>query len=231
VAWQVVDESYTSFDDYEKRGDSGTLQSLSRSKYLDYVKANHGWFEDLIGDESFPIVRHGYVSQSHNLAVTLVDHVDRAVIHFLQRYRRAFSATLDWIILAVKFCIKRLSGFPRHCQAVWRTFVGDQHFFLGIVHFLHPPSCGNLVRSGWNCGNANLYLIYFPDGSTHEIQQYEGGAWKSVDSTYILYDPSTYTTTLKGGTRLIFGQSQSIMRYLICGMFLDEHFHFICMKW
>ena len=38
VAWQVVNESFTSFDEYEMRDDTGTLQSLSRSKYLDYVK-------------------------------------------------------------------------------------------------------------------------------------------------------------------------------------------------
>jgi hypothetical protein len=25
------------------------LQVLSRSKYLDYVRANHGWFEDMRG--------------------------------------------------------------------------------------------------------------------------------------------------------------------------------------
>ena len=49
VACQVVDESFTSFDEYEQRDDTGTLQSLSRSKYLDYVKSNHGWFEDMIG--------------------------------------------------------------------------------------------------------------------------------------------------------------------------------------
>ena len=49
VAWQVVNESFTSFDEYELRDDTGTLQTLSRSKYFDYVKANHGWYEDVIG--------------------------------------------------------------------------------------------------------------------------------------------------------------------------------------
>ena len=49
VAWQVVNESFTSFDEYELRDDTGTLQSLSRSKYLDFVKNNHGWNEDVIG--------------------------------------------------------------------------------------------------------------------------------------------------------------------------------------
>lgn len=49
IAWQVVDESYTSWDDYEERDDTGVIQALSRSKYLDYVNANHGWYRDIIG--------------------------------------------------------------------------------------------------------------------------------------------------------------------------------------
>ena len=49
VAWQVVDESFTSWDDYEQRDDFGTVQALSRSKYLDYVKGSHGWFQDTVG--------------------------------------------------------------------------------------------------------------------------------------------------------------------------------------
>jgi hypothetical protein len=49
VAWQVVDESFTAWDDYEQRDDTGTLQTLSRSKYLDYVKGSHGWHEDTLG--------------------------------------------------------------------------------------------------------------------------------------------------------------------------------------
>ncbi|MEL6821481.1 MAG: hypothetical protein AAFP70_06960 [Calditrichota bacterium] len=44
VAWQVVDESYSSSDEYENHEDSGKLSTLSRSKYLDYVRDNHGWF-------------------------------------------------------------------------------------------------------------------------------------------------------------------------------------------
>jgi hypothetical protein len=49
VAWQVVDESFTAFDEYEMRDDTRALQTLSRSRYLDYVKENHGWYEDVIG--------------------------------------------------------------------------------------------------------------------------------------------------------------------------------------
>jgi hypothetical protein len=49
IAWQLVDESFTAGDDYEVREDRFALQVLSRSKYLDYVRANHGWFEDIRG--------------------------------------------------------------------------------------------------------------------------------------------------------------------------------------
>ena len=49
VAWQLVDESFTAGDDYEVREDRFALQVLSRSKYLDYVRANHGWFEEIRG--------------------------------------------------------------------------------------------------------------------------------------------------------------------------------------
>ena len=49
VAWQVVDESFTTFDDCEECDGMGFLQILERSKYFDYVKANHGWFTDVVG--------------------------------------------------------------------------------------------------------------------------------------------------------------------------------------
>ena len=44
IAWQVVDESFTAFDDSEVRDDTSHLQILSKSKYLEYVNANHGWY-------------------------------------------------------------------------------------------------------------------------------------------------------------------------------------------
>ena len=31
------------------RADNSTLQVLTRSRYLDYVRANHGWFEAIFG--------------------------------------------------------------------------------------------------------------------------------------------------------------------------------------
>jgi hypothetical protein len=52
VAWQVVDESYTSWDESEVRDTKGYLQILSKSKYLDYVNSNHGWYKDVGSDGS-----------------------------------------------------------------------------------------------------------------------------------------------------------------------------------
>jgi hypothetical protein len=49
IAWQLVDESFTAGDEYEVREDRFALQVLSRSKYLDDVRANHGWFEGMRG--------------------------------------------------------------------------------------------------------------------------------------------------------------------------------------
>lgn len=50
VAWQVVDESYTTWDETEVRDTEGYLQVLSKSQYLDYVNENHGWYKDVAGD-------------------------------------------------------------------------------------------------------------------------------------------------------------------------------------
>lgn len=45
IAWQLVDESFTAGNEYEVREDKFALQVLTQSRYLDYVHANHGWFE------------------------------------------------------------------------------------------------------------------------------------------------------------------------------------------
>jgi hypothetical protein len=47
IAWQLVDESYTSGDEYEVIEERSAVGVLTRSRYLDYVMANHGWFEDI----------------------------------------------------------------------------------------------------------------------------------------------------------------------------------------
>src|SRR2546422_512073 len=68
---------------------------------------------------------------------------------------------------------------------------------------MYVKDTGSRVGLGWYLGFARLvqgtstYAVVFPDGSSHEIQQYDSGAWKSVDSTYILFDVPTRTATLK----------------------------------
>jgi hypothetical protein len=46
IAWQVVDEGATTFDESEVRDDNSKLQVFTRSKYFDYFMANHEWFLD-----------------------------------------------------------------------------------------------------------------------------------------------------------------------------------------
>ncbi len=47
IAWQLVDESFTAGNKYEIHEDEFALQVLTQSRYLDYVRTNHGWFEDV----------------------------------------------------------------------------------------------------------------------------------------------------------------------------------------
>jgi beta-galactosidase GanA len=49
IAWQCVDESYSTFDKYEQRDNFGKLQVITQSRYLDYVNECHGWYEEVIG--------------------------------------------------------------------------------------------------------------------------------------------------------------------------------------
>jgi RHS repeat-associated protein len=53
------------------------------------------------------------------------------------------------------------------------------------------------------------YYITLSDGSNHELTYY-GGAWRSMDSTYMIYDPVAHKLTLKGGTNLSFGYQDTI---------------------
>lgn len=49
VAWQVVDESYTTWDDSEVRDGRDFLAALSMSAYLRFVDEHHGWYRDTVG--------------------------------------------------------------------------------------------------------------------------------------------------------------------------------------
>ena len=69
VAWQVVDESYTSFEESEVRDDTCFLQILTQSGYLKYVETHHGWYKDIVGpathyrlwteNEVLDVIAHG----------------------------------------------------------------------------------------------------------------------------------------------------------------------------
>ena len=49
IAWQLVDESWTSRDPYEVCETGGAMAVFSKSRYLDFVEAHHGWFEEIRG--------------------------------------------------------------------------------------------------------------------------------------------------------------------------------------
>jgi hypothetical protein len=61
-------------------------------------------------------------------------------------------------------------------------YVSESHSRVGLGWYLGFPR----LKQG-----TSTYAIVLPDGSSHEIQQYDSGAWKSVDSTYILLDVPT----------------------------------------
>ncbi len=68
VAWQLVDESYTSWDKTEVCDTKGFLQVLSKSQYLDFVNANHGWYKDVAGEASH------YRLWTENEVIDVVSH-------------------------------------------------------------------------------------------------------------------------------------------------------------
>lgn len=49
IAWQSVDESFTTFDESEVRDDTNFIQILSDSAYMRYVDENHGWYRETVG--------------------------------------------------------------------------------------------------------------------------------------------------------------------------------------
>jgi hypothetical protein len=43
AAHQVIDESYTAWDEYEQLDGTDQIRVLSRSRFLDFIHAHHGW--------------------------------------------------------------------------------------------------------------------------------------------------------------------------------------------
>jgi hypothetical protein len=77
VAWQVVDESYTSLDTSEVRDDTCFLSTLTQSAYLEYVETNHGWFKGMVG----PAIH--YRLWTENEVIDVVAH-DEPVVELLE---------------------------------------------------------------------------------------------------------------------------------------------------
>lgn len=53
AAWQSIAEVLTVPDVDEVGDTTGVLRALTKSKYLDFLQANHGWFESLGHDGAF----------------------------------------------------------------------------------------------------------------------------------------------------------------------------------
>lgn len=52
VHFQVIDETFTAYDKDEIRDSSDFISIYSKSKYLDYIKSNHAWYQDLVQKEA-----------------------------------------------------------------------------------------------------------------------------------------------------------------------------------
>lgn len=47
IHFQLSDESFTTANDAELRDTQGFLQIIQHSAYLDFIKQNHGWYNDI----------------------------------------------------------------------------------------------------------------------------------------------------------------------------------------
>jgi hypothetical protein len=49
IMWQQMEESHSSFDEYEIRDSGGLIQILTRSKYFDFVNTTYPWYKEIRG--------------------------------------------------------------------------------------------------------------------------------------------------------------------------------------
>ncbi|GAC40525.1 hypothetical protein GPSY_4924 [Paraglaciecola psychrophila 170] len=49
IMWQQMEESHSSFDEYEIRDDGGLIQIIERSRYFDFVNTTYPWYKDIRG--------------------------------------------------------------------------------------------------------------------------------------------------------------------------------------
>ena len=67
AAWQVIAEVLTVPDESDVGDISGSLRVLTKSKYLDFLLANHGWFESL--GHTSPFHHYQLITESQVLDV------------------------------------------------------------------------------------------------------------------------------------------------------------------
>jgi len=100
---------------------------------------------------------------------------------------------------------------------VWDFYVQGQNLYATL------PEYDSWVGLGWTLTMGRIiddsangyYYMTSADGANHTLKYY-GGAWRSVDSTYMVYDPVAHRLTLKGGVTLQFDCqdiSRPYMRY------------------
>jgi len=71
------------WDDYEEPDDVGTLRKLHRSRYQDFVRRHHGWYEDLLGPAST------FMIWTYDAVVTVVAQLP-ACVHELHRFSSSY---------------------------------------------------------------------------------------------------------------------------------------------
>lgn len=91
----------------------------------------------------------------------------------------------------------------------------------GTTLYATIPEYDSWVGLGWTLTMGRIiddsahgyYYVTTSDGSNHTLQYY-GGAWRSVDSTYMIYDPAIYKLTLKGGFNITFASQDAARPYI-----------------
>ncbi len=77
ITWQVVDESYSAFDKTEERDDAGFVSVITRSKYLDYIEAKHGWYSTAEG----PAKQYRIWTENEVVEVVTTGEVNVELLH------------------------------------------------------------------------------------------------------------------------------------------------------
>jgi RHS repeat-associated protein len=98
---------------------------------------------------------------------------------------------------------------------IWDFFVQNNTLFATI------PEYDSWVGLGWTLtagriidDSANgFYYLTTSDGANHTLTSY-GGAWRSMDSSYMVYDPANKKLTSKNGTSIYFNYQDPVRPYM-----------------